>query len=355
VSDSESDGIVTRANLDQADDMLQQRSPDSQVHGDVISFVSDGSAQANKKSETPVSKGYFLRELQQRIMVDQPQSPLLRLPGELHNRIYDFALSADEPLFFKQGTRYTRSVFIEVTDKEDDAQNSRNGLEEFNQLKFVCRQLYAETACLELKASSVSFQGEFGGLDRGPAYAFIKFFKQLEGSKCFKLKHVELDFTRSDMVMLGLIEDLGILCQLAEICKAFPHMLVEYTVRDLKTRKAGHAKDASPSPLGPLHFMIHAIWLCYLFRSIDMCRLLPGIRLEDSICLRELSDKNTGELESYKPLDLPNLKLKLGEKVLSETFKEDLRQNMERWPLTITEEHLDACVKQAKDWVENGI
>lgn len=114
--------------------------------------------QPDSRGRMPVSTGNFLRELQERTTAQQPQSPLLRLPGELRNKIYELALSADEPLLFKRGSLYERSIFRDVTKCGTETIVSRNGSQDFNQLKFVCCQLYAEAACLELRAGGIHFR-----------------------------------------------------------------------------------------------------------------------------------------------------------------------------------------------------
>ncbi|ORY15996.1 hypothetical protein BCR34DRAFT_584698 [Clohesyomyces aquaticus] len=85
---------------------------------------------------------------------------LLRLPRELRDEIWKFALSEPNGLFyrrvdddksFKLYTTPTPST--EDEDLDTDAAANR----EANQLKYVCRQLYTETAGLGLKLNDLTF------------------------------------------------------------------------------------------------------------------------------------------------------------------------------------------------------
>jgi hypothetical protein len=88
---------------------------------------------------------------------------------------------------------------------------------EFNQLKYACRQLYTETAGLELKDNCVRFHGPY------PAHTFVSFIKVCAPSKVPWLADVimctgvtaELDSTRS-------------LLSVAEFCRAYPCVKVGY-------------------------------------------------------------------------------------------------------------------------------
>ncbi|OAG09705.1 uncharacterized protein CC84DRAFT_1202368 [Paraphaeosphaeria sporulosa] len=77
-------------------------------------------------------------------------SPLLSLPPELRNRIFAYALtSSTSTLQYSLASTPNHPVF------SDTANANHN--QEFNQLKYACRQLYAETAGLEVKHNALRF------------------------------------------------------------------------------------------------------------------------------------------------------------------------------------------------------
>lgn len=77
-------------------------------------------------------------------------SPLLSLPPELRNRIFACALtSSTSTLDYSPTSTPNRPIF------SDPANPNTH---EFNQLKYACRQLYAETAGLEVKHNALRFE-----------------------------------------------------------------------------------------------------------------------------------------------------------------------------------------------------
>jgi hypothetical protein len=133
-----------------------------------------------------------LRDLQGRRIKEQPQSPLLRLPAELRNRIYEYALTAKGDLMYMFWGTDHKSI---ICDSAHDADSSRPvsvGATEFNQLKYVCLKLYAETAALELRLNTLNIHGQYHLPVTRPAYGFSCFVQQLSPSKHAWLAHVVL-------------------------------------------------------------------------------------------------------------------------------------------------------------------
>jgi hypothetical protein len=76
-------------------------------------------------------------------------SALLALPGELRNRIYELALTANKPLpYIGSPEGFNGIVLVE--------QGSRNA---FNQIKNVCQELTRDTADLELQFNEILIVG----------------------------------------------------------------------------------------------------------------------------------------------------------------------------------------------------
>ncbi|ORY10201.1 hypothetical protein BCR34DRAFT_588801 [Clohesyomyces aquaticus] len=76
-------------------------------------------------------------------------SSLLRLPGEIRNRIYASALTAPSGLTYRSSISTGKFYFCES--------DPTSGGSEYNQLKYTCRQLYAETASLESRVNVIIF------------------------------------------------------------------------------------------------------------------------------------------------------------------------------------------------------
>ncbi|KAF1979596.1 hypothetical protein BU23DRAFT_563003 [Bimuria novae-zelandiae CBS 107.79] len=84
-------------------------------------------------------------------------TPLLQLPGELRNQIYECVLSAGDNLL-KHHVVNGSNPSSTGPDLFQAHYLENNGLE-FNQLKYVSKQLWWETHSLELKYNSILFEG----------------------------------------------------------------------------------------------------------------------------------------------------------------------------------------------------
>ncbi|KAI4607599.1 hypothetical protein J4E83_009496 [Alternaria metachromatica] len=82
------------------------------------------------------------------------ESPLLKLPGELRNKIYELVLTSPSPLYLhspeapRQVVRHSENLGALGTP------SPVKRYVEFNMLKYVNRQLYSETAGLDFKYNS---------------------------------------------------------------------------------------------------------------------------------------------------------------------------------------------------------
>lgn len=83
---------------------------------------------------------------------NQAQSPLLRLPAELRNKIYNYcALNNREKLYFRI---YQRNAFL-FLELDQLRPIYYPGEENFFALSTVCRQLYSETALLPFSLNAL--------------------------------------------------------------------------------------------------------------------------------------------------------------------------------------------------------
>jgi hypothetical protein len=112
-------------------------------------------------------------------IVPQKQSPLLRLPGELRNKIYEYALTdynESEPVMLPGDVNEPTSAFhLHRRETEGD-------WHEVNQLKHVCRQLYLETRSFGLeqytKLTFSTFTSRYWEpCHHNPGRAFLRFLE----------------------------------------------------------------------------------------------------------------------------------------------------------------------------------
>ncbi len=130
---------------------------------------------------------------------EQPESPFLQLPGEIRSRICEYVLTTEHYcLLFVPGSSYEVNLsgpveksYFEI---HTDNRLGHNLEREFNKLKYVCRQMYDETSCLEFSLNRLVFQGAAIEQSRAwsPARAFAEFLIECSPSKAARISDVEL-------------------------------------------------------------------------------------------------------------------------------------------------------------------
>ncbi|KAI4934927.1 hypothetical protein J4E85_002789 [Alternaria conjuncta] len=147
---------------------------------------------------------------------------LLRLPGELRNRIYEYALQTDNDLQFTfHGIKHSCFVGLGAWDCYED----------LNQLKLTCRQLYKETAGLEAQVNRVHFVSHWSHRDLGPGEQFLTFIQHSAANKRGQFRNITLWVDQFPYQQS--LERRGILLELAEYCRQHPHVNIRYVVSDL--------------------------------------------------------------------------------------------------------------------------
>ncbi|KAF2878057.1 hypothetical protein BDV95DRAFT_600736 [Massariosphaeria phaeospora] len=167
-------------------------------------------------------------------------SPLFRLPGEIRNRIYGYALSYGEAIVKEDGQGLFR--LCKPTEKADDP------LEELNLLKYTCRQAQHETRALGTQYNTLVFPDKVASRDwniekhkeiqmtgynetnidsKNTMFLFARFLAACPDS--YKVQIKSIKFT-TDGKMNGtvtapsLIEILGCLRPYAEFCIEYPQV-----------------------------------------------------------------------------------------------------------------------------------
>jgi hypothetical protein len=88
----------------------------------------------------------------------RPPSAFLRLPGEIRNKICQYALTSATPIEHLPG--YRTVCGPQFIDRSQDTPKGRSL--QFNSLKLVCKQLHAETAGLEIQFNCTIFTPSAG-------------------------------------------------------------------------------------------------------------------------------------------------------------------------------------------------
>jgi len=83
-------------------------------------------------------------------------SPLLCLPAELRNTIYELALTHTKPLHYRKPEGDEDKSYLYLPEAPSQQMHDEKPVE-YNQLKYVNKQLWAETAGLELKFNDIAF------------------------------------------------------------------------------------------------------------------------------------------------------------------------------------------------------
>lgn len=282
--------------------------------------------------------------LRLRPILEQPNSPLLCLPGELRNRIYGYTLEYELGyIVYQYNTGYSlvglpavrKSSFVgEFSGFYDDEDK------EFNQLKYVCRQLHTETACLELKFNSIDFRGDLDAKKafRRPAQLFTEFLKECAPTKASWLSRVELElggpvitsFTRS----AAPLESSVTLEIVADFCRMHPQCKVKYHIE---------AFIAEDDPV------------CFFTQGHFITRAVRHKKIQDLMDIDYLFDSEEADgwatPRCVKRLDVPNFRIfPSKDSYIYDDFLSGIGE-----PRGMTDAEMEVCLKLAKDWVNNGI
>jgi len=254
---------------------------------------------------------------QQPMSVVQPsRSRLLRLPGELRNRIYKYALAADQILQYFEPKGREKGRLIEPNADSD-----------FNQMKYACRQLYSETAGLEIKYSSVGFLGEYPTA-KVPAQRFGTFFATLNPSRASWLSEVILF---ADPVPYD-VEPAQNLLPLANFCRANPHARVEYIDGKFNMKRSLY------------HFHHRGAYLSVAIRKASP---FPILRAKYVLTAQSWTDAQGAVM-----LDVPNLRFWPAERLAA---RKDA-QRLEPSPRVRHGLHFQPELREmVESWLEHGI
>ncbi|KAH7091416.1 hypothetical protein FB567DRAFT_616990 [Paraphoma chrysanthemicola] len=291
--------------------------------------------------------------------MSEPPHPafLLSLPGELRNRIWEYALTSSNPIHHARVSRitadgHTRNSYVLSARSTITISDSamREGLAgsalEFNNIKYVNQQLYDETANLELKCNEV----QFSQLDAGQASALdqlVGYTERLTEAHVKWLAKVVLA-PHADADALDDVEDHRELSNLIKFYEQHPNVHVTYYLS-----RWGEAGKILPN------FICDGFHLAFLLRGI----ILQSVFAESSFAnqatnrLRQLIGFD--HFTAWAQLGMvagKNIRVFPNKGYLVTTGERDLiglRATI--WVGRSPEERIQIFTAQAEEWIQNGI
>ena len=182
----------------------------------------------------------------------------LSLHAELRNHILQHALTEAHLLLYIEPTATTKArIFKPIADIQ----------REFNEIKYVCKQLYAETAGLEIKYSTIEFYGDFPA-EKGPGMKFLEFMLTCAPTKAAWFHHVELTTNRAghqndNFEMM--IEPPATMTCIVGFCRANPDLKIAYVSRAFQIEFNRNVYE----------FFLRGEYLAYVLRHAELDVLLP--------------------------------------------------------------------------------
>jgi hypothetical protein len=179
-------------------------------------------------------------------------SPLLLLPGELRNCIYEYAFATESEI------EYIADPRPQFVPRGDDTTF------ELNQLRYTCRQLYEETAGLEVKVNQVYFVGK--QYNSGPAERFLEFITTCTPERVDWFRNVTLDLPDNRVEEWGftlhmLLEQKHTMVSLGDFCHKHPLVHVRYV-----------PEIFSAWTINPAPFIGMGLLLSNAIRRKDLCK-----------------------------------------------------------------------------------
>jgi hypothetical protein len=225
---------------------------------------------------------------------------LLDLPAELCNEIYGLVLTAPYGLRVRRAPGASRNMQKPVMSENGGSEQS------INQLKYVNRQLHAETAGLEIRFNTITFNTQ---KPRAATRRFFQFTLKCAPNKLKWLRnvviHEKLGKQESYHIehikanMKGIID-------LFKFAAANPHIAIKYRLPSWNPMTWGYLKSHAA-----YRFLIHGLVLELLFRDQDNSRLAPEQGDERRKCFDELifdtMGKHRSSLEAVR-MNVPNLR-----------------------------------------------
>ncbi|KAF2877746.1 hypothetical protein BDV95DRAFT_600448 [Massariosphaeria phaeospora] len=169
-------------------------------------------------------------------------SPLLALPKELREMVYEFALTSAGGLICVELESGRRGLCEPV-----DPLAVNSPVRELNQLKYVCQQLYEETKGQELRFNSVTFDVRFSGPNSTLTAEVLEFLDPVCDKWWKDIGNIHItcpmvaaeaivpanERHRLSFIIPGMTEQC---IQLQEVCRAHPQITIYFELQGLDAR-----------------------------------------------------------------------------------------------------------------------
>jgi hypothetical protein len=194
-------------------------------------------------------------------------SHFLCLPGELRNRIYSLVLDAPIALLHREPQDGGRAFLVD-SKIVSHAPNDRST--EFNQLKYVCKQLYNETADLELRLNDIIVCAT--SHETRPADHLVKWLSSFPAAKLSWIRTITVTYelpTETNLLVPGITESASSLVALADLARPHPHLRTNFILPHWEY-SAANASSADPV----IRFFLTGMYYAMAFRGVDLSTVL---------------------------------------------------------------------------------
>jgi hypothetical protein len=304
------------------------------------------------------SRRYRVKALQR--LPDQ-HFPFLRLPAELHNRVYDFTFVAPDGIKLRWQTGKNRRAKkpVMVVDSEKDSE-----VYPINQLQYVNRQLRKETAGLEIQHNRV-IMGAYPKIKGDAIRSLLVFAYSCTPTRLSWLTEVTLsgltalaDQTiRQRHPVVWVTDHLRDFAKLLRLYLEASHVTVNLHLPWF----AFSNEDGSYKC--PVVFITESILLSRLLRGKDLSSIELGVNAikKHDTFLSKMAGYRKADLETYGRA-APNLRLRpTDEHFAEDAFRERLHLDVNELPLDpafqsyLAGGGAELWVKYARKWIANGI
>jgi hypothetical protein len=298
---------------------------------------------------------------------------LSMLPAEIRNTIYELALTAPEPLrcfdpvlwdeYNPTNKRHYLYLRATPTDALDELAFEFDTVE-YNQLKYVSKEVYAETVGLELKYNEITLRVS---RKNGYASSFLllnRWLSSIPVTKRSWIKTINITIETMGRCVEGGPEDADTLTCLTRLCNDNPSMRVKYYLPMWRIKvPTFHNSDLTkchPLWTAPTvsDFITYAVDVYSYIRGVGFEKLYPGIDTKSAhtreiwrpyrtLCFDQpvyppdMQAKNL----TYFPNVPKGTELPIIKKDITWAAHGEVVPEAEQW----------IGYKYAKDWVENGI
>jgi len=276
-------------------------------------------------------------------------SSLLALPGEIRNKIYQFVLTSPDALRYRESSKRIQKPIFYSLGSQRAEHGDENEQSEFNELKYVNKQLYNETAALELKYNVLRFNGHPS--DKLPAIANLtNFLGSIATTRKAWLRTIMLDdcipppsHGGTESFYSKPIASATAIASLSHACRQNPHIRVRYVLSYWANNSLRKRKSA---------FLLQGLYLAEAIRQQHHCPLIFGAGTPTlNLFMRDIANE-TGRWRGDVPasaMQAPNLRF---------MPSEDTTWNWHDWhsyASSIIVQDIYQVLALTEGWVRDGI